>query len=145
MKHLKDYFDNFEPSKLESLFDKLYHDGWKISAGDLVDSIGTYWNYRDINHFVGFSKQVFDVIVASYKMFLEFQDTIDEPITKDSEKIQEKLDSANSKIRLLEEQNNNLKKELDIRRKELYHPVESPKPSTKEYISLKRRKYVKIE
>lgn len=79
-----------------------------------------------------------------------------------SNNIQEKLESANSKIKLLEEQNGNLKKELDVKRKELHNLktslelqkpsktevlVESPKPkaSTKEYISLKRRKYVKIE
>lgn len=143
MKHLEVYFENFEPSNLESLFDGLYQDDWKVSGENLVDSFEVRWSFRDIDCFVDFDKDTFDTIVASYKMFLEFKDTIDEPVTKDTEKIQEKLESANSKIRLLEEQNNNLKKELDLRRKELYIPVESP--STKEYISLKRRKYVKIE
>ncbi len=141
MKHLKEYFNNFETSELESLFDKLYEDDWEISERGLVDSFGTPWDYKDINRYVDFSSQFFDVIVASYKMFLEYS----ELPTKNTEKIQEQLESANSKIRLLEEQNNDLKKELDLRRKELYLPAESPKPSTKEYISLKRRKYVKIE
>ena len=158
MKHLEVYFENFEPSNLESLFDKLYQDDWKVSEENLVDSFGVRWGFKDIDCFVDFDKDTFDTIVAGYKMFLEFKDIIDEPVTKDTEKIQEKLESANSKIRLLEEQNNDLKKELDLRRKELYDlktsvkpqkpsktevPVESP--STKEYISLKRRKYVKIE
>ena len=141
MKHLEVYFENFEPSNLESLFDKLYQDDWKVSEENLIDSSGLKWNFRDIDCFVDFDNDTFDIIVASYKMFLEFQDIIDEPPTKDVERIQEKLESANSKIRLLEEQNNDLKKELDLRKKELYIPVES----TKEYISLKRRKYVKIE
>ena len=141
MKHLEVYFENFEPSNLESLFDKLYQDDWKVSEENLVDSFGVRWNFRDIDCFVDFDEDTFDTIVAGYKMFLEFKDIIDKPVTKDAEKIQEKLESANSKIRLLEEQNNDLKKELDLRRKELYLPVES----TKEYISLKRRKYVKIE
>ena len=157
MKHLEVYFENFEPSNLESLFDKLYQDDWKVSEENLVDSFGVRWNFRDIDCFVDFDEDTFDTIVAGYKMFLEFKDIIDKPVTKDAEKIQEKLESANSKIRLLEEQNNDLKKELDTRRKELHDlktsvksqkpsiPAESPKPSTKEYISLKRRKYVKIE
>lgn len=139
MKHLKEYFDRFEASELNSIFDKLHQDEWKVSEGDLVDSFGTSWNFRDIDHFVYFSKQVFSVIVAGYKIFLELLED------KSSENIQEKLESANSKIKLLEEQNDNLKKELDLRKKELYIPVESSKPSTKEYISLRRRKYVKIE
>lgn len=147
MKHLKDYFDNFEACKLESLFDELYQDDWKVSGENLVDSFGVDWNFGDINCFISISRNTFIIIVESYKIFLEFKDIIDEPPTKDVERIQEKLESANSKIRLLEEQNNDLKKELDLRRKELYIPVESPKPkvSTKEYIALKRRKYVKIE
>lgn len=147
MKHLKDYFDNFEACKLESLFDELYQDDWKVSGENLVDSFGVEWNFGDINCFISISRNTFIIIVESYKIFLEFKDIIDEPPTKDVERIQEKLESANSKIRLLEEQNNDLKKELDLRRKELYIPVESPKPkvSTKEYIALKRRKYVKIE
>jgi hypothetical protein len=145
MKHLKDYFDNFEACKLNSLFDELYQDDWKVSGENLVDSFGVEWNFGDINYFISISRNTFIIIVESYKIFLEFKDIIDEPPTKDVERIQEKLESANSKIRLLEEQNNDLKKELDLRRKELYIPVESPKPSTKEYISLKRRKYVKIE
>lgn len=143
MKHLKEYFNNFETSELESLFDKLYQDDWTVSEGNLVDSFGTSWNFRNIDDFVYFGRHVFSVIVEGYKIFSELQDIIDEPPTKDVERIQEKLESANSKIRLLEEQNNDLKKELDLRRKELYIPVESP--STKEYISLRRRKYVKIE
>jgi hypothetical protein len=158
MKHLKDYFDNFEACKLESLFDELYQDDWKVSGENLVDSFGTEWNFGDINYFVSFTRNTFNIIVAGYKMFLEFKDIINEPPTKDVERIQEKLESANSKIKLLEEQNGNLKKELDTRRKELHDlktsvksqkpskaevPVESPKP--KEYISLRRRKYVKIE
>lgn len=143
MKHLEVYFENFEPSNLESLFDKLYQDDWKVSEENLVDSFGVEWNFGDIDCFISISRNTFNIIVAGYKMFLEFKDIIDEPPTKDVEKIQEKLESANSKIRLLEEQNNDLKKELDLRRKELYIPVESP--STKEYISLRRRKYVKIE
>lgn len=156
MKHLEVYFENFEPSNLESLFNNLYQDDWKVSEENLVDSFGVRWNFRDIDCFVDFDKDTFDIIVASYKMFLEFKDIIDEPVTKDTEKIQEKLESANSKIRLLEEQNNDLKKELDTRRKELHDLKTSVKPqkpsktevpveSTKEYISLKRRKYVKIE
>jgi hypothetical protein len=158
MKHIKDYFDNFEACKLESLFDELYQDDWKVSEENLVDSFGTEWNFGDINYFVSFTRNTFNIIVAGYKMFLEFKDIINEPPTKDVERIQEKLESANSKIKLLEEQNGNLKKELDTRRKELHDlktsvksqkpskaevPVESPKP--KEYISLRRRKYVKIE
>lgn len=159
MKHLKDYFNDFEADELECLFNKLYQDNWKVSEENLVDSVGVEWNFGDINHFVYFSRQVFAVIVASYKMFLESKD---DSITKNTENTQEKLESANSKIKLLEEQNGNLKKELDTRRKELHDlktsvksqkpsktevPVESPKPkaSTKEYIALKRRKYVKIE
>ena len=162
MKHLKAYFDNFETCKLESLFDELYQDDWKVSEGNLVDSFGVEWHFGDINCFIPISRPTFNTIVEGYKIFLEFKDIIDEPPTKDVERIQEKLESANSKIRLLEEQNNDLKKELDIRRKELYDlktsvkpqkpskievPVEAPKPkaSTKEYIALKRRKYVKIE
>lgn len=146
MKHLKDYFDNFEACKLNSLFDELYQDDWKVSEGNLVDSFGTEWHFGDINYFISISRNTFIIIVESYKIFLEFKDTIYES-PKGVERIQEKLESANSKIRLLEEQNNDLKKELDLRRKELYLPVESPKPkaSTKEYIALKRRKYVKIE
>ena len=143
MKHLKGYFDNFETCKLESLFDELYQDDWKVSGENLVDPFGVEWNFGDINCFISISRNTFIIIVESYKIFLEFKDIIDKPPTKDVERIQEKLESANSKIRLLEEQNNDLKKELDLRRKELYIPVESP--STKEYISLKRRKYVKIE
>jgi hypothetical protein len=159
MKHLKDYFDNFEACKLESLFDELYQDDWKVSEENLVDSFGTEWNFEDIDHFVPISRHTFRVIVAGYKIFLEL---IEGSNTSSSENIQEKLESANSKIKLLEEQNGNLKKELDIKRKELHDlktslklqkpsktevPVESPKPkaSTKEYIALKRRKYVKIE
>jgi hypothetical protein len=145
MKHLKDYFDNFEACKLESLFDELYQDDWKVSGENLVDSFGVEWNFGDINCFISISRNTFIIIVESYKIFLEFQDTINNLITKDTESIQEKLESANSKIRLLEEQNNDLKKELDLRRKELYVPIESPKSPTKEYISLRRRKYVKIE
>lgn len=156
MKHLKGYFDNFEADKLNSLFDQLHQDEWTVSEDDLVDSFGTRWNFRDIDHFVYFSRQVFSVIVAGYKIFLELLED------KSSENIQEKLDSANSKIMLLEEQNSIFKKELDIKRKELDDlksslklqkpsktevPVEAPKPkaSTKEYIALKRRKYIKIE
>lgn len=153
MKHLKEYFDRFEASELNSLFDKLHQDEWTVSEEDLVDSFGTSWNFRDIDHFVYFSRQVFNVVVAGYKIFLELLED------KSSEDIQEKLESANSKIMLLEEQNDSLKKELDTRRKEIYDlktsgklqkpsktevPVESPKASTKEYIALKRRKYVKI-
>lgn len=156
MKHLKEYFDRFEASELNSIFDKLHQDEWKVSEGDLVDSFGTSWNFRDIDHFVYFSRQVFSVIVAGYKIFLELLED------KSSENIQEKLDSANSKIMLLEEQNSIFKKELDIKGKELRDlktslklqkpsktefPADVPKPkaSTKEYIALKRRKYVKIE
>lgn len=156
MKHLKEYFDRFETSELNSLFDKLHQDEWTVSEDDLVDSFGTSWNFRDIDHFVYFSRQVFSVIVAGYKIFLELLED------KSSENIQEKLDSANSKIMLLEEQNSIFKKELDIKGKELRDlkaslkvqkpskievPVEASKPkaSTKEYIALKRRKYVKIE
>lgn len=140
MKHLKGYFDNFEADKLNPLFDQLHQDGWTVSEENLVDSFGTRWNFRDIDHFVYFSKQVFSVIVAGYKIFLELLED------KSSENIQEKLESANSKIKLLEEQNDNLlKRNFDLRKKELYIPVESSKPSTKEYISLRRRKYVKIE
>jgi hypothetical protein len=159
MKHLKGYFDNFEADKLNPLFDQLYQDGWTVSEGELVDSFGTRWNFRDIDHFVYFSRQVFSVIVEGYKIFLELSE--DKSLDESSD-IQEKLDSANSKIMLLEEQNSIFKKELDIKRKELadlksslklQKPsktevlVESPKPkaSTKEYIALKRRKYVKIE
>jgi hypothetical protein len=162
MKHLKGYFDNFEPDKLSALFAELYQDDWRVSEGELVDSFGTRWNFRDIDHFVFFSRQVFSVIVEGYKMFLELKDIVSDSITNDTGNTQEKLESANSKIKLLEEQNGNLKKELDTKRKELHDlkaslklqkpsktevPVESPKPkaSTKEYISLKRRKYVKIE
>lgn len=146
MKHLKDYFDNFEACKLNSLFDELYQDDWKVSEENLVDSFGVEWHFGDINCFIPISRHTFNIVVESYKIFLEFKNTIYES-PKGVERIQEKLESANSKIRLLEEQNNDLKKELDIRRKELYVPVESPKPkaSTKEYIALKRRKYVKIE
>ncbi len=160
MKHLKEYFDRFEASELESLFDKLYQDDWTVSEGDLVDSFGTSWNFRDIDHFVYFSRQVFSVIVEGYKIFLKLLE--DDSSDKSSNNIQEKLDSANSKIMLLEEQNSIFKKELDIKRKELDDlksslklqkpsktevPKESSKPkaSTKEYIALKRRKYVKIE
>lgn len=160
MKHLKEYFDRFEASELESLFDKLYQDDWTVSEGELVDSFGTSWNFRDIDHFVHFSRQVFSVIVEGYKIFLELVE--DDSLDKSSDNIQEKLDSANSKIMLLEEQNSIFKKELNIKRIELDDlksslklqkpsetecPVESPKPkaSTKEYIALKRRKYVKIE
>lgn len=160
MKHLKEYFNNFETSELESLFDKLYQDDWTVSEDNLVDSFGTSWNFRDIDHFVYFSRQVFSVIVEGYKIFLKLLE--DDSLDKSSDNIQEKLDSANSKIMLLEEQNSIFKKELDIKRIELDDlksslklqkpskteiPVESPKPkaSTKEYISLRRRKYVKIE
>lgn len=160
MKHLKEYFNNFETSELESLFDKLYQDDWTVSEDNLVDSFGTSWDFRDIDHFVYFSRQVFSVIVAGYQIFLKLLE--DDSTDKSSNNIQEKLDSANSKIMLLEEQNNIFKKELDIKRQELHDlkaslksqkpsktevPVESPKPkaSTKEYIALKRRKYVKIE
>ena len=159
MKHLKEYFDNFETSELESLFDKLHQDEWTVSEGELVDSFGTRWNFRDIDHFVYFSRQVFNVIVEGYKIFLGLSE--DKSLDESSD-IQEKLDSANSKIMLLEEQNSIFKKELNIKRIELDDlksslklqkpskaecPVESPKPkaSTKEYIALKRRKYVKIE
>jgi hypothetical protein len=162
MKHLKGYFDNFEPDKLSALFAELYQDDWRVSEGELVDSFGTRWNFRDIDHFVFFSRQVFSVIVEGYKMFLELKDIVSDSITNDTGNTQEKLESANSKIKLLEEQNGNLKKELDTKRKELddlksslklQKPsktevlVESPKPkaSTKEYIALKRRKYIKIE
>lgn len=160
MKHLKEYFNNFETSELESLFDKLYQDDWTVSEDNLVDSFGTSWNFRDIDHFVYFSRQVFSVIVAGYQIFLKLLE--DDSTDKSSNNIQEKLDSANSKIMLLEEQNSIFKKELNIKRQELDDlksslklqkpsktevPVEAPKPksSTKEYIALKRRKYVKIE
>lgn len=160
MKHLKEYFDRFEAGELESIFDKLYQDDWTVSEGELVDSFGTSWNFRDIDHFVYFSRQVFSVIVEGYRIFLKLLE--DDSSNKSSDNIQEKLDSANSKIMLLEEQNSIFKKELDIKRKELDDlksslklqkpskteaPKESPKPkaSTKEYIALKRRKYVKIE
>lgn len=159
MKHLKEYFDRFEASELNSLFDKLHQDEWTVSEGDLVDSFGTSWNFRDIDHFVYFSRQVFAVIVEGYKIFLEL---VEDKSSDESSNIQEKLDSANSKIMLLEEQNSIFKKELNIKRIELDDlksslklqkpsktetPVESSKPkaSTKEYIALKRRKYVKIE
>jgi hypothetical protein len=159
MKHLKGYFDNFEADKLNPLFDQLHQDGWKVSEGELVDSFGTRWNFRDIDHFVYFNRQVFTVIVAGYKIFLELSE--DKSLDESSD-IQEKLDSANSKIMLLEEQNSIFKKELDIKRIELddlksslklqkpsktEFPADVPKPkaSTKEYIALKRRKYIKIE
>lgn len=157
MKHLKEYFDNFETSELESLFDKLHQDEWTVSEGELVDSFGTRWNFLDIDHFVYFSRQVFNVIVEGYKIFLGLSE--DKSLDESSD-IQEKLDSANSKIMLLEEQNSIFKKELNIKRIELddlksslklQKPskaevlVESPKASTKEYISLRRRKYIKIE
>lgn len=165
MKHLKDYFNDYEPCKLNSLFDKLHQDEWEVSEENLVDSFGTEWDFSDIDHFVAFSRHTFRVIVAGYKIFLELVE--DKSSDKSSNNIQEKLESANSKIKLLEEQNGNLKKELDTRRKELHDlktsvksqkppkieqkpskaeiPVESPKASTKEYIALKRRKYIKIE
>lgn len=159
MKYLKDYFGDYEPDKLNSLFDRLYQDDWKVSEENLVDSFGTEWNFRDIDNFVPISGHTFRVIVAGYKIFLEL---LEGSSDESSKNIQEELESANSKIRLLEEQNNDLRKELDTRRKELYNlktsvksqkssktevPVESPNPkaSTKEYIALKRRKYVKIE
>lgn len=140
MKHLRNYFNDFDTNKLESIFDALYQDGWRVLEESFVDELETEWNFRDIDCFVDFDEDAFDIIMMSYKMFLEFKD---KPITKDAEKIQEKLESANSKIKLLEEYNNDLIKELDARRKE--YPTESPKASTKEHISLKRRKYVKIE
>lgn len=158
MKHLKDYFRNFEPDELSALFAELYQDGWRVSEENFVDAFETSWNFRDIDHFVCISRQAFAVIVASYKMFLELKDIVG--ITNDTKNSQEKLESANSKIKLLEEQNGNLKKELDAKRKELHDlktsvksqkpskaevPVESPRASTKEYIALRRRKYVKIE
>jgi hypothetical protein len=159
MKHLKEYFNNFETSELKSLFDKLYQDDWKVSEENLVDSFGVEWNFRDIDHFVYFSRQVFSTVVAGYKIFLELLE--DKSSDESSENIKEKLESANSKIMLLEEQNSIFKKELDIKGKELRDlktslklqkpskteiPVEAhkPKASTKEYISLRRRKYVKI-
>lgn len=144
MKHLKEYFEHFEANKLKNVFDELRQDNWEVSEeNNLVDSFGTEWNFRDVDHFVFFSRSTFNTIVAGYKIFLGL---LDGPFKESLlENIQEKLESANSKIKLLEEQNSSLKKELDARRKELYYPVESPKTSTKEYIALKRRKYVKIE
>lgn len=158
MKHLKEYFDRFEASELESLFDKLYQDDWTVSEEKLVDSFGTEWDFRDIDHFVYFSRQVFNVVVAGYKVFLKLLE--DDSSNEYFKNIQDKLESANSKIMLLEEQNSIFKKELDIKKIELHDlksslklqkpsktetPVESPKASTKEYIALKRRKYVKIK
>lgn len=162
MKHLKEYFNDFEASKLRSIFGKLYQDGWEVSEESFVDSVGVIWNYRDIDYFVFFNCQTFATIVASYKIFLESLGDSNISSSEGVENIQEKLESANSKIKLLEEQNSSLKKELDVRGKELCDlktseksqkpsktetPIEYPKPkaSTKEYIALKRRKYVKIE
>lgn len=158
MKHLKEYFDGFEASELNSIFDKLHQNGWTVSEENLIDPLENEWEFSDIYYFVDFDEDAFDIIVAGYKIFLELLEN--KSSNESSENIKEKLESANSKIMLLEEQNSIFKKELDIKRKELHDlksslklqkpsktevPVESPKASTKEYIALKRRKYVKIE
>lgn len=120
MKHLSEYFINFRDDNLENIFNSLYRDGWDISGEDkLIDDNEVKWNYGDIQRLVTFSRDVFNVIVISYKMFLTFQEKL--------MSVSKEIESNNSEVKICES------------------VVSKPQTLIKEFIPIKRRKYIKLE
>ncbi len=120
MKGLENYFIDFRGDNLEKIFNSLHRDGWSISEnGKLIDGEGSDWHYRDIHGYVSFGIEAFSIIVVSYKIFLTFQ--------KKLMSISEEIESNNSEVKICES------------------VVSKPQTLIKEFIPLKRRKYIKLE
>ena len=171
-KYFEDIGDDF--ADIEDLYAKLKKDGW--TAADyseykndrLKDIFEDYWEFEDIRDHVEFDYWTFEAFVAGYRLYLECKEYVEkieelkknqsdnsifksvqnqrDKLQQDNLELSLKLDSATSKIKLLEEQLKQIEKvNLSTKIVKSSKTVELIESSQKEYISLKRSKFVKIE